>query len=243
MILIFNLNLFLFSFYIIYNNIIMSLNKVNNEIISKPISDDKLKDQILKIDFDDFLVEAKYAITLLKNFSRGHIENGTLIESKFSKEFNNKIIEYFYIPNFKDKLYENTPFERSVNDYFTNLRQKLNNALNVPKIIKGFNNYIHVLDGVTDPKAKSKLPRFLKMQRLIRLYESLVEIGLTLIHDYYWENIVQNQKSLLSLKECIKLASPTIIDLKHRFEDLVNEEFEYDADEEKLIMTGRIYKK
>jgi hypothetical protein len=220
----------------------MSLNKANNEKVTKTISDNKLEEEILKIDFDDFFVGDDH-VKLLKQFNYGTENNGTHLRAQNALEFKDKIIEYFYIPNFKTDFERVSDFENRTLDYFINLRQKLKNALNIPKIIKGFNNYIHVLDGVTDPKMKLLLPRFQKMQRLMRLYDSLIDIGLTLVHHYYWNNIVRNEKSYLSLKECIKLASPTIIHLKHRYEDLVNDEFEYDADEEKLIMSGRIYKK
>jgi hypothetical protein len=88
----------------------------------------------------------------------------------------------------------------------------------------------------------TKLPRYQKMKRLETLYQFLIEFGLSLIHKLFWEDFSKNVTTLLSLKECIKIASPIIINLKHQFEDQVREEFEYDENEEKLFYMGRIYK-
>jgi len=81
------------------------------------------------------------------------------------------------------------------------------------------------------------LPRYQKMKRLEGLYDTLIKIGLTLIHNYYWVDICNNESTVeLSLKECINKAIPTILKLKHEFENIVKCEFEYDASEEQMIM-------
>ena len=59
-----------------------------------------------------------------------------------------------------------------------------------------------------------------------------------MIHSYYWTDITNNETSIdFSLKDAIIRASPYIIKLKHDMEDVVRQEFSYDADEEKLIMS------
>ena len=87
-----------------------------------------------------------------------------------------------------------------------------------------------------------KLPRYLRLKRLESGYERVLCIGLSLIHQYYWVDITNNETSVdFSLKDAIIRASPTIIKLKHDVEDYVRTEFSYDAQEDALIMSNRKY--
>ena len=84
------------------------------------------------------------------------------------------------------------------------------------------------------------MPRYLKMKRLEGLYNTLIKIGLTLIHNYYWDNITENIKSIdNNLQEAIELATPIILKLKIEFEDIVKGEYSYSEDEEKIVMLNR----
>ena len=224
------------------------LNLVNNEQVTKPLPDSEIKHDILDIEFDSFDVgdNSRYI---------------TNIFGEMTDALNNQHLEFFYNEKFEFKFLKNTGIDnffsmrnatslfggRGVIDkidpiqgYIVNLKKKLEVALNIPKVIKGFMANIAYLDCVTDPKILITMPRYQKMKRLEGLYDTLIKFGLTLIHNYYWVDICYNKYSVdLSLKECIAKASPTIIRLKHEFESIVKEEFEYDADEEKIFMLNK----
>jgi hypothetical protein len=215
-----------------------------NEKITKPIKDDTLKEKILDIDFDNFYVRntatAYVFCDFFENFINNTEEEFNILMEDYRVHLENQTLEFFYSP--KNYGYENTEHNIIFNTYLMNQENKLKQALNIPKILKGFSNYIYVLDKPNNNEDMEILPRYKKMKRLEFFYNLLIQIGLKIIHALFWEDLKNNKTSLLTIKECLKMASPIIINLKHKFEDIVKEEFEYDENEEKLIYMGRIYK-
>jgi hypothetical protein len=47
------------------------------------------------------------------------------------------------------------------------------------------------------------------------MYELLVDIGLTLIHNFFYVKPIKLEESTLTIEECIKIASPIILSLKN----------------------------
>ena len=90
--------------------------------------------------------------------------------------------------------------DASIKKYVLNLRKKLGNALNLRKIEKDFEIIIALNDANTNPLDKDKLPRQLKLNRLKQFYETLVDMGLTLIHNFYWENYSKGIESYKTLE-------------------------------------------
>ena len=211
----------------------IGLNTVNNEQVTKPIKDAEIKKDIINIEFDDFFVK-KNDLSLLITGEFG----------EKTEKLKNTVILYFYSEKFEnsDAFTLNNLLYYQISFYISNLKKKLKTALNIPKVIKGFRENIAYLDGVRDENILKTLPRYQKLKRLEGLYDTLIKMGLTLIHNYYWTDICNNETSDdYSLEECIKRASPTIIKMKHDFEDIVKSEFEYDDTEEKLILMHRKY--
>lgn len=217
------------------------LNKINNEKVTETKSDEKIKSDVLKIDFEPFFIDG--------------IDSSIITNYGFGRPTANLkgVIEFFYSERLEENkrpaVLNGTVFVMSENktkikifDYFTNIKKRLEVALNIPKIKVGYRNYIAELDGVYDPAIIKTLPRAIKFKRLELLYDQLIKIGLTLIHHYYWSDICDNETTInLNLYESIKKASPTIIELKHKFEDQVNDEFTYDKREIDLIKLHRFY--
>jgi hypothetical protein len=205
-------------------------------------------------------LDNKQIIEIKKDIIDIHFESFTvsnnltsnLITKAFGKEstiLTGRAIDFFY----SDKLDMNLPYqnvlrssifglirELDVSKYIVNIKSQLRDALNINKILKGFAQSITYLDQVTDPDIYVTMPRYQKMKRLECLYDTLIHIGLTLIHNYYWVNICENEKSIdNSLKDAIILSTPTILNLKKEFENIVRLEYQYSADEEKIFMLTR----
>jgi len=226
------------------------LNKVNNDYLFTPLTNKKEKNNLLKIHFDKFIVD--------------NVNTSQYITQMFGNTNNNLngvILHFFY----SEKLEEVLPNEKSisndlknnksvyysmrgvdvlnkVNNYLLNLKKSLKDALKINTVLNGIRQSITYLDRQNEWDIITELPRFKRLQRLKQLYETVVRIGLTLIHNFYWQDITENLSSDdNTLDKCIEMASPYIIKLKHEMEDLVKKEFSYDADEEKIIMSNRNY--
>jgi len=220
------------------------LNVVNTEAVTKPVKDNEIKHDIIEIEFDSFEVKDRSSYI-------------TSMFGEMTNELSGQVLEFFYNEKFEAKFIKNSGinqfqsirnssfFGRSIinqpidaiEGYIINLKKKLEVALNIPKVIKGFRANIAYLDGITDPRIIVTLPRYQKMKRLEGLYDTLIKFGLTLIHNYYWVDICNNESTTeLSLKDCVQKAIPHILRLKHEFESVVKDEFEYDAEEERMIM-------
>ena len=122
-----------------------------------------------------------------------------------------------------------------VKKYVLNLRKKLGNALNLRKIEKDFEITIFLNDANTKPEDKDNLPRQLKLNRLKQFYTTLVDMGLTLIHNFFWENYEEEKEGYKTLEECIQLATPIIFYLKDQFENAIHKEFILTNDELKVL--------
>ena len=145
------------------------------------------------------------------------------------------------------KLTDGTIYEFAYNDdikkqndavikkYVLNLKKKLGNALNLRKIEKDFEITMALNDANTNPQDKDKLPRQQKLNRLKQFYDTLVDMGLVLIHNFFWENYNLEIESFKTLEECIQLAAPIIFYLKDQFENAVHHEFLLTNDELKVL--------
>ena len=143
--------------------------------------------------------------------------------------------EFYYNPYIKNKFDMSVP---EVLNYYLDLKKKLALSLNIPAIIKEFQNQLYIYDKVnlkTTDDEKAKLPRYIKMIRLQQFYDLLIEIGLKLIHNYFWVDDVKLIDSAMTIKECIELAIPQILYLKNSFEDNVNDELVFTNDELKML--------
>ncbi len=150
------------------------------------------------------------------HFESLKLQDGTILEFVFNNEYINS----------------NTG---EIKKYILNLRKKLGNALNLRKIIKDFEITIALNDSNTNPQDKDKLPRSMKLKRLETFYDTLIDMGLTLIHNFFWEDINTGKEGYKTLEECIQLAAPMIFYLKDQFENIVHKEFILTNDELKVL--------
>ena len=125
--------------------------------------------------------------------------------------------------------------EAEVKKYILNIKKKLSNALNLRKIIKDFEITMALNDANTKPEDKDKLPRAIKLKRLNQFYETLVDIGLVLINNFFWEDYNKQEEGTKTLEECIQLSAPMIFYLKDQFENSIHKEFLITNDELKIL--------
>lgn len=220
------------------------LNKVNNEQVTTVLPDKEIKHDIINIEFDTFTFGAGDSEYVTEQFgNKTRILDNLTIEFFYNEklDLNDQNVNLMRSNLFVSNMFLNLS-RSNVNNYIKNLKKKLREALNIPKVVKGLRTAIAYLDGVNDPNVMKTLPRYLRLKRLESGYERVICIGLSLIHQYYWVDITNNETSVdFSLKDAIIRASPTIIKLKHDVEDYVRTEFSYSAEEEHLILTNRKY--
>jgi len=204
--------------------------KVNHEKLDKG-ADKEIKKQILKLDFDDITLVAAEANLISKDFLKNTTDNAFLVGRHkfiFCETTESNII--------KSGTDANSGRTDNLKKYFQNLRNVVEKALNIPRIIKEFNKRIGWIDGKTNDEDKTNLPRYEKLIRLKRSYNLLVTMSLQIINNYYWVDISKGEQSTkYNLEDCIRLASPLIIYLKDHFENEVSEELEFDTDENELL--------
>ena len=205
-------------------------NKVNNEKLNAG-SEEVIKKRILKLDFDDLLLnraESRFIINTITGI------NGIKLEGVHKFIYTEKLD----IDVRRYNIDDNNGKTNNLKTYFQNLRNEMKRALNIHRIIKEFDKKIGWIDGVArnqEEKLKN-LPRHEKLIRLKRSYELLVSMSLSIIHNYYWVDIAKNEQSTkYNLEDCIRLASPLIIYLKDHFEKEVHEELDFDDDELELL--------
>ncbi len=151
------------------------------------------------------------------HFESLRLQDGTIYEFVYNNQFKN------------DNAAE-------IKKYILNIKKNLGNALNLRKIIKDFEITMALNDGnIIDKREKDKLPRALKLKRLEQFYDTLIDMGLTLIHNFFWEDINTNDEGYKTLEECIQLAAPIIFYLKDQFENIVHKEFILTNDELKVL--------
>lgn len=206
-------------------------NKVNHENINKG-SAKEIKYQILDLDFDDLVINKAESKLIIRAISGASINNNEDLEG-MHKFIYNESLETLVMINATNP---NTGFTQNLKKYFQNLRRKMEDALNIPRIIKEFNKRIGWIDGKTIADDRENLPRYEKLIRLKRSYKLLVTLALSIIHNYYWVDITKNEQSTkYNIEDCIRLASPIIINLKNHFEKEVSDELEFDVDETELL--------
>ena len=203
----------------------------NTEIVTKPRSDNDIKEYLLDIHFNTITLNDKESSLIMYNIFNDGVDDDILTGTH--EFFYHEILE---ATSFKDKKTKN------VSNYILVCKKKIENALNIPKILKGFNHHILTLDGVTKEIDKIELPRYQKLKRLEYMYEVLVRQSLTIINNYFWSDLKNGEVGTDIIEDCIKKASPIIIYLKHKIEDQVREELKYDAADEALITLHRKYK-
>uniref|UniRef100_A0A6C0EF37 Uncharacterized protein n=1 Tax=viral metagenome TaxID=1070528 RepID=A0A6C0EF37_9ZZZZ len=148
------------------------------------------------------------------------------------KEIERKVLKVnFPDHTFKNELYQfiyNEQIIKSIDNndkiYIKTIKERLGRALGIHTIVKDFNTLITLYD-----KSNENLPRGQILDRLLQFYEILVDMGLTLIHNFLY--ILDNKKildqAIPSLADAIELTSPIIYDLKKKFEDEVHREFTF----------------
>jgi hypothetical protein len=202
----------------------------NTEIVTKPRSDNEIKEYILKIHFNTVRISKDESDAIMNNIF-DEVENDSLIGTH----------EFLYHECLEAQSFKDKNIAKNISKYILSCKKKLENALNIPKILKGFNHHILTLDGVTKQADKEELPRYQKLLRLEYMYEILIRQGLTIINNYYWSDLKNGIIGTDIIEDCIKKAAPIIIYLKHQIEDQVKEELKYDAADEALITLNRKY--
>jgi len=105
-------------------------------------------------------------------------------------------------------------------EYIKIIKDRFTRALGIYTIRKNFMTLITLYD-----KDNEQLPRGEILKRLNQFYDILIEFGLSLIHNFLYDN--DNIQTVSSLGQAIELASPIIYDLKKKFEDQVHREFTF----------------
>lgn len=206
-------------------------NKVNHEKLHTG-TDEVIKKRILKLDFDDIILNDNESSFLINIISEGKTSNNKLLNGSHKFLYNQSI------DNILKRLIVNdgNGITKNLKIYFQNLRNEMERVLNIPRILKEFNKKIGWIDGKTLNDNLTNLPRYEKLIRLKRSYNLLVSMSLSIIHNYYWVDITKNEQSTkYNLEDCIRLASPLIMYLKDHFEKEVHEELDFDDDELELL--------
>lgn len=148
------------------------------------------------------------------------------------KEIERKVLKVnFPDYTFKNELYQFIYNEQIINsneqndiNYIKTIKERLSRALGIHTIVKDFKTLITIYD-----KSNENLPRGQILDRLLQFYDVLVNMGLTLIHNFLYildyKKIVD--QAIPSLADAIELTSPIIYDLKKKFEDQVHREFTF----------------
>ena len=70
---------------------------------------------------------------------------------------------------------------------------------------------------------------FKKLKRLETLYKLLIEIGLRMLHTYWWTDFLKHQSSTETLKENLMKVMPIVLHIKKQFEAQVANELPIDV--------------
>jgi len=202
----------------------------NTEIVTKPRSDNEIKEYILSIHFNTIRINKDESNAIMNNLF-DVVDDDSLYGTH----------EFFYHECLEAQVFKDRNVANNISKYILSCKKKLENALNIPKILKGFNHHILTLDGFTKLADKYELPRYQKLKRLEYMYEILIRQSLTIINNFYWSDLKNGIIGTDIIEDCIKKAAPIIIYLKHQIEDQVKEELKYDAADEALITLNRKY--
>lgn len=204
---------------------------VNTEVVTKPRSDNEIKEYILDIHFNTITISRVESALIMNNIFNDGVDDDGLTGTH----------EFLYHETLEAQTFK-IKKTTDISKYILSCKKKIENALNIPKILKGFNHHILTLDGVSKESDKLELPRYQKLKRLEYMYEVLVRQSLTIINNFFWSDFAKCEIGTDIIEDCIKKASPIIIYLKHQIEDQVKEELKYDAADEALITLHRRYK-
>jgi len=168
-----------------------------------------------------------------------------LITNAFGKEndkLKGKQIPFFYSEflDMNDKIV-NTVNNREIVNYFRTLKQDLKYAYDVFDILQKYEDFIDTLDRPADDDKKKLLPRYKKMKRLESFYEILIRFTLTVLHNFFWNDITKGVEGAGSknISYRVKQILPLMIKVKEMFEDEINKEFPAHISEKEFFQSIR----
>jgi SpoVK/Ycf46/Vps4 family AAA+-type ATPase len=168
-----------------------------------------------------------------------------LITNAFGKEndkLKGKQIPFFYSEflDMNDKIV-NTVNNREIVNYFRTLKQDLKYAYDVFDILQKYEDFIDTLDRPADDDKKKLLPRYKKMKRLESFYEILIRFTLTVLHNFYWNDITLGVEGAGSknISYRVKQILPLMMKVKEMFEDEINKEFPAHISEKEFFQSIR----
>jgi len=173
----------------------------------------------------------------VRHFKVKNADESKLITKAFNNSngnLANKQIPFFYSEflDMNDKEIKDVNDKEIVN-YFRTLKQDLKYAYDVFDILQKYEDFIDTLDRPTGDTEeailanKKKLPRYKKMKRLESFYEILIRFTLTVLHNFFWNDITLGVEGAGSknISYRVKQILPLMIKIKQMFEDEINREF------------------
>ena len=208
----------------------------NENLVDKSVKKNLVKKRMLKLNFHTFTVSTSEESDYINN----------CLSSAKGNNLKDQILDYFYNELFSYPLNTNKDKYAKVQAIIRNNKNELSVALNIPRTLKNIEQLITYIDGVTDANERKTLPRYLKLEKLDKAYEFVLNYGMNLIHYFYWDDFSKGPgknggESGLLLDECIDKATPYIIELKNRLENDIHKEFVFDDHDLKEISLGNQY--
>ena len=151
--------------------------KINSSKNKKEIKEDLVN---LKIDYfkcDSANDSESKLIT--KTFRK---DGNDILKGKTLSFFYNELLDW-------NKKVDNVNNDRIIS-YFQKIKQEVRYALNTQEILQKYEDYIDVLDRPADDEKKKLLPRYKKMKRLQSMYEIIIKFFMTLLHNFFWNDII-----------------------------------------------------
>lgn len=148
------------------------------------------------------------------------------------KKGNTTYYKYFV---YDDNILKSTDDKEK--NYILNLKKKMENSLNIRKILKDFEMAMYINDNnaSNDDDLKNKLPRKIKMERVKQMYNYLIDTSLRLLHNLFYINLDNYEENTYTIEECLKVAEPIIFSMKSQLEAQVNKELSLTTDELKAL--------
>ena len=145
----------------------------------------------------------------------------------------NKSVPYFY----HELLDKNEGSYAAFYNYFNEIKQELRYAYGTFETLQQLEDYIDVLDrpaGANEGEIlvnKKKLPRYKKMKRLESFYEILIKFTMTMLHNFFWLDIINGVDKGAGTKPLsyrIKQIVPIMMRLKKEIEAELDLEYPKD---------------
>ena len=189
----------------------------NENLVDKSVKKNLVKKRMLKLNFHTFTVSTSEESDYI-NKCLSSVKGNNLKE---------QILDYFYSDLFDYPLDKDADKYSKVKAIIRNNKNKLSVALNIPRTLKNIEQLITYIDGVTDANERKTLPRYLKLKKLDKAYEFVLNYGMNLIHYFYWDDFSKGPgknggESGLLLDECTDKATPYIIELKNKLENEIH---------------------